>query len=70
MKIRTELTPPALISLIVLSLGLTLACPFTARTAYSATELAKINGNVITLEEFNKKYRENLKFFQFKAPTK
>src|SRR6185295_14474738 len=38
--------------------------------ARAATELAKINNQVITLEEFNKKYKENLKFFQFKAPTK
>ncbi|MGK5089839.1 peptidylprolyl isomerase, partial [Bdellovibrionota bacterium FG-2] len=37
---------------------------------FAATELAKVNGAVITLEEFHKKYRENLKFFQFKAPTK
>ncbi len=37
----------------------------------AATEtLATINKKVITLDEFNKKYRENLKFFQFKAPTK
>jgi len=36
----------------------------------AATELAKVNGTIITLEDFNKKYRENLKFFQFKAPTK
>ena len=38
--------------------------------AMAATELARVNTSVITLEEFNKKYRENLKFFQFKAPTK
>lgn len=41
-----------------------------AITAYAATELARINNTVISLEDFNKKYRENLKFFQFKAPTK
>src|SRR3954468_7701454 len=37
---------------------------------HAATELAKVNGSVITLEDFNKKYRENLKFFQFKIPTR
>jgi parvulin-like peptidyl-prolyl isomerase len=36
----------------------------------AATELARVNTTVITLEDFNKKYRENLKFFQFRAPTK
>lgn len=36
----------------------------------AATELARVNNTVITLEDFTKKYRENLKFFQFKAPTK
>ncbi|MBC7691273.1 MAG: SurA N-terminal domain-containing protein, partial [Methylotenera sp.] len=40
------------------------------KTIEAATELARINGTVISLEDFNKKYRENLKFFQFKAPTK
>lgn len=39
-------------------------------SAFAATELAKINNGVITLEEFNNKYKENLKFFRFKAPTK
>lgn len=41
-----------------------------ANTARSATELARINQTVISLEEFNKRYRENLKYFQLKAPTK
>lgn len=46
-------------------------CALSANTsARAATELAKINSTVITLEDFNKKYRENLKFFQFRAPTK
>lgn len=35
-----------------------------------ATELAKINGTIITLEEFNKKYKENLKFYQSQIPTR
>jgi peptidyl-prolyl cis-trans isomerase C/peptidyl-prolyl cis-trans isomerase D len=38
--------------------------------ARAATELAKVNSTVITLEDFNKKYKENLKFFQYKAPSK
>jgi len=38
--------------------------------AYAATELARINSTVITLEDFNKRYKDNLKFFQFKAPSK
>lgn len=41
-----------------------------ASQAYAAAELARINDRVITLEEFNSKYRESLKFFRFKAPTK
>lgn len=36
----------------------------------AATELAKINNQVITLEDFNKRYQENLKFFQANTPTK
>jgi peptidyl-prolyl cis-trans isomerase C/peptidyl-prolyl cis-trans isomerase D len=36
----------------------------------AATELARVNNHVISLEDFNRKYSENLKFFQFKAPTK
>lgn len=45
---------------------------FTAftMTTQAATEVAKVNNSVITLEDFNRKYKENLKFFQFKAPTK
>ncbi len=43
---------------------------FGLASVVHATELARINSSVITLEDFNKKYRENLKFFQFKAPTK
>lgn len=35
-----------------------------------ATELAKIGDTVISLEEFNKKYQENLKFFPFNPPKK
>lgn len=38
--------------------------------ARASTLLAKINGTTILLEDFNKKYKDNLRFFQFKAPTK
>ncbi len=36
----------------------------------AATELARVNNTVITLEDFNKRYQEALKFFQFRAPSK
>lgn len=54
-------------SLLVL-ISLCLLLP--AQRAAAATEVAKINNTSITLEEFNKKYQENLKFFQFKAPSR
>ena len=38
--------------------------------AFSATEIAKVNGKVITLEEFNKKYQALLPLYQNKTPTK
>lgn len=41
-----------------------------ASPALSQTELAKVGNTTISLEEFNKRYQENLKFFQFKSPTK
>lgn len=53
-------------SLVVLCLTAALG----ARATFAATELAKVNGSVITLEDFNRKYRENLKFYQNKAPNK
>jgi parvulin-like peptidyl-prolyl isomerase len=41
-----------------------------AKAIQAATELARVNGTVISLEDFNKRYKESLKYFQFKAPTK
>lgn len=38
--------------------------------AFAATEVAKVNGKVITLEEFNKKYQALLPLYQNKTPTK
>lgn len=42
----------------------------TVKAAHAATELARVGSQVITLEEFDKKYKENMKFFHYKAPTK
>jgi len=51
---------------------LTLLCALVTplHESFAATELAKVNQTIITTEEFEKKYQENLKFFQLKAPTK
>ncbi len=49
---------------------MTVALWSAAPVAIAATELAKINGTSISLEDFNKKYEENLKFFQYRAPAK
>jgi parvulin-like peptidyl-prolyl isomerase len=38
--------------------------------AVAQTELARVGGSVITLEEFNKRYQDNSKFFQFNPPSK
>lgn len=70
MKIQNELRRPLALSTLLTTLGLTVFAAASLPSAFAATELAKVNNTVITLEEFNKKYRDNLKFFQFKAPTK
>jgi peptidyl-prolyl cis-trans isomerase C/peptidyl-prolyl cis-trans isomerase D len=49
----------ALASLCLISIG-----------AYAATEVAKVNGKTITLEEFNKKYQAMLPLYQGKTPTR
>jgi parvulin-like peptidyl-prolyl isomerase len=41
-----------------------------AGTSVAATEVAKVNGKSITLEDLNKKYQQSLQFYQPKAPTK
>lgn len=38
--------------------------------AHSSTELAKVNGKIISLEEFNKRYQTILPLYQNKTPTK
>lgn len=50
--------------------GIVVLLSANAQLLHAATELAKVNSRVITLEEFNKKYRENLKFFPMGAPSK
>lgn len=57
------------LSLVVVGLSL-MTVWGSAPNARAATELARINTSVITLEEFNQKYAENAKRFPFKAPTK
>lgn len=39
-------------------------------TSFAATELARVNNKVISLEDFNNRYKDSLKFFNYKAPTK
>ncbi len=46
------------------------ALTLCAMTSFATTELARVNNTVISIEDFNKKFKENLRFFQFKAPTK
>jgi parvulin-like peptidyl-prolyl isomerase len=41
-----------------------------AGTSVAATEVAKVNGKSITLEELNKRYQQSLQFYQPKTPTK
>ena len=38
--------------------------------ALASTEVAKVNGKIITLEDFNKKYSALLPLYQNKTPTK
>jgi parvulin-like peptidyl-prolyl isomerase len=58
------------ISRITLALVLFCAATLGAKAIAAATELARVNGSVITLQDFEKRYKENLKLFQFKAPSK
>jgi peptidyl-prolyl cis-trans isomerase C/peptidyl-prolyl cis-trans isomerase D len=58
------------ISRVTLTVIFFVAGALGAKAIQAATELARVNGTVITLQDFEKKYKDNLKFFQFKAPTK
>jgi parvulin-like peptidyl-prolyl isomerase len=60
-KSKTLLTALGPISLVIAS---------NSTVSFGATELARINNSVITLEDFNKKYQDNLRFFQMKPPTR
>ncbi|MGZ3708551.1 MAG: peptidylprolyl isomerase [Bdellovibrionota bacterium] len=54
-----------------MSLGFLCLVAMTGASAHAASELARVNGTVITVDEFNKKYKENLQYYnQLKAPTK
>lgn len=41
-----------------------------ALAAVASTEVAKVNGKAISLEDLNKKYQQSLQFFQAKTPSK
>lgn len=43
---------------------------FLSDAAFAAVELARVNGKVITLEEFNKKYQALLPLYQAKTPSR
>lgn len=48
--------------------GLRLA--HAAKQPVQSTEVAKVNGTVITLEDLNQKYHQSLQFYQPKTPSK
>lgn len=50
--------------------GLVASIVVLSGTGFAATELAKVNGKVISLEDFNKKYQTLLPLYQEKTPTK
>jgi peptidyl-prolyl cis-trans isomerase C len=56
--------PPRVFALVLL------VASFASVGLYASTELAKVNTRVITVDEFNKKYTNNLKFFPYKPPTR
>lgn len=58
------------ISRITLALILFTSAALSARAIEAATELARVNNEVITLQDFDKHYKQSLQFFQFNAPTK
>jgi parvulin-like peptidyl-prolyl isomerase len=52
------------------ALAAILASALPTAAAYAQTELARVGSSVLTLEDFNRRYQENKKFFQFNAPSK
>lgn len=50
--------------------ALVLSAQLVPCRALAETELARVGGTSISLEEFNRRYQENMRFFQFKAPSK
>jgi peptidyl-prolyl cis-trans isomerase C/peptidyl-prolyl cis-trans isomerase D len=42
----------------------------SAKAIAAATELARVNGTVITLQDFEARYKQSLTFFQAKPPTR
>ena len=63
---------PSQFSLARISLAVVLvASAALGATAIAAvTELARVNGKVISLQEFDQRYKDSLKYFQFRAPSK
>lgn len=61
-----KITKRSVFALFLPLLGSVLLCG----TAFAAVELARVNGKVITLEEFNKKYQELLPLLQTKIPSR
>lgn len=48
----------------------TLAVLFAGSSVFSSTEIAKINDSSLSLEEFTQKYKDSLKYYQGRTPTK
>lgn len=40
------------------------------QTSLASTEVARVNGKIITLEDLNQKYNQSLRFYQPKTPSK
>lgn len=53
----------------LLALGIAVL-PFTARAAPDPSVIADVNGKKVSKEEFERRYKENISFFKYGAPTK
>lgn len=58
------------ISRISLAVVLVASAALGATAIAAVTELARVNGKVISLQEFDQRYKDSLKYFQFRAPSK